>query len=158
MPKILDVIISSGYGSYSGYRQTFVVIDRPLHFIYERKGHALVANDGGFYSSYYHGRPSASWQAFAGRKFDVPMMDGTVIKASGEWWYGGHEKNAPEEIVSVGVATLDQLLDCYVFSAGYISKVKLDTWLRENTPGTIYRWYDKRRVERELEEVRDDQE
>jgi hypothetical protein len=150
MSEIVDVIIHSCHGAYKGFKQTFVVIDRPLHFFYEHKGNCLVASDNGWYSSFYYERPVKNWQAFGGRKFDIPMKDGTVIRATGEWWDGKHQENAPEEIASVGMATIDQLNTCYVFSSGYVSKVKLDTWLNENAPCTVYDWYDTRRIEQEL--------
>ena len=145
MPNIVDVIVHSLYGTLEGHKQLFVVIDFPLNFLYERKGKYLVAHDDGFYSCYEYGECSPGWQAFAGRKFDIPMKDGSIVKAFGQWWDGGHAKNAPEHIVPIGVATIPQLHSCYVFSAGHISKAKLDEWLSHNEPSTEYHKYDKER-------------
>ena len=158
MSEIVDVIIHPCHGIYKGFKQTFVVIDRPLRFLYEHryKTHeddCLVASDDGWYDCLFYERPDKNWRAFSGREFDIPMKDGTVVKASGQWWDGRHQENAPEPIISVGVATIDQLNNCYAFSSGHVSKVKLEKWLSENAPCTVYDWYDIRRIENEIRRV-----
>jgi len=155
MPEIVDIIITHCTGVHKGFKQVFVIIDKPLNFLYERRSDCLVANDDGFYSSYFYERPDVQWKAFGGRPFDIPMKDGTTEKAYGQWWDGRHSENAPEPIVQVGVATLDELLECYVFTSGYISKIKLENWLRKNVPTSDYYWYEQHRVERELRETND---
>ena len=153
MNEIKDVIVHSCHGTLEGYKQTFVVIDRPLHFLYERRNDCLVASDNGWYDCIVYERPTHNWRAFGGRRFDIPMKDGTIITATGEWWAGRFQEYAPEEIVRVGVATIDQLNDCYVFSSGHVSKAKLVIWLSKNAPCTVYDWYDTRRIENEIRRV-----
>jgi len=145
MPNIVDVIIHSCHGYLEGHKQIFVIIDKPVNFLYERKGKYLVASDDGFYSCYEYDRPSKNWEAFGGRKFDIPMKDGTIEKAFGQWWDGGHSQNAPEKIVSIGVGTIEELHKCYVFMGGHISKKKLDEWLSNHEPSTDYDKYDTRK-------------
>lgn len=142
MPNIIDVII------HGKYEQVFVVLDRMPKFTYERRGNCLVAEDDGCYNTYYYERPTSErFRAFAGRKFDIPMKDGTVEKASGQWWDGKHHEAATEPIVDVGINTIAGLHSCYVFMSGHISKAKFDDWMSHNKPATNYNKYDKRRTE-----------
>ena len=145
MPEIIDVIIHSTNGFAGGdFKQVFLVLDKMPNFIYERKGNCLIASDDGFYDTLYYEKPFGRFKAFAGREFDIPLKDGTVEKATGQWWDGKHQENAPEPIVSVGYSTIEQLHRCYVFSGGHISKAKLDKWMEMNEPSTDYRKYDMR--------------
>jgi hypothetical protein len=139
MINILDVIV---HGSYN---QISIIIDKMPKFLHERRGKFLFAEDDGFYSSYCYQAPSKNWKAFAGRKFDIAMLDGTVEHAHGQWWYGGYQENVPEEFVHVGYCTLEALRECYVFIGGCISKKKLEDWLNNNTPGSDYWKYDSKR-------------
>ena len=141
MPNIIDVILHTN----KYFTQTFAVINESPKFLYERKGNCLVASDDGFYSTYFYDAPSKNWRAFAGRTFDIPMKDGTIIKANGQWWDGQHQQNAPEPIVDIGAATIKELEKCYVFCSGHTSKAKFDKWMAENEPSTDYWKYDLRR-------------
>lgn len=146
MPEIIDVIIHRTNGFAGGdFNQVFVVVDKMPNFVFERKGNCLTASDGGFYETYYYERPFGRFQAFCGRAFDIPLKDGTVEKAHGQWWDGKHQENAPEPIVSIGYSTIEQLQRCYVFVGGHISKAKFDKWMETNEPSTNYRKYEKRR-------------
>lgn len=143
MPKIQDVIrIESQYYGV----QFFVVLDTMPEFVYERKGNNLVASDDGFYDCLFYERPTKYSKAFGGREFELPMKDGSVIKASGQWWDGGYSDNAPEEIIPVGINTIAGLHHCYVFSSGHISKEKLARWLDENEPSGDYHKYDEKYI------------
>ena len=102
MPKIIDVII------HGKYKQISVVLDSMPVFLYERKGNRLEAEDDGFYNSYGFETPSKRWKAFAGRKFDIPLKDGTVEKAFGQWW-DVDPKDLREETVNVGIGTIEML-------------------------------------------------
>lgn len=139
MPKIIDVII------HGKFKQISIILDEMPKFLYEKRGSCLVASDDGFYNCYCYERPSPHWKAFAGAKFDIPMKDGAVEKAFGQWWDGKHQENAPEPIISVGLGTLEKLYRCYVFSGGHISRAKLEAWLSENEPSTDYYKYEKNR-------------
>lgn len=142
MPQIIDAIKTTSelYGTHF-----YLVLDKEPEFLYERRNQNLVASDDGFYSCYHYEQPKHS-RAFAGREFDIPLKDGPVIKANGQWWDGGHRKNAPEPITSIGYKTIEGLNRCYVFIAGHISTEKLNAWLNENEPSSDYHKYDKRQA------------
>jgi len=108
--KVIDVIHHRNkYGI-----QIFHVLDRMPSFIYERKGNYLIGEDSGFFNFYGYETPFGRFKAFADRKFDIPMKDGSVIQANGQWWdaippdYSGL-------LVRVGVGTVEKLNDCNVF-------------------------------------------
>ena len=82
--KIIDVIHHKNkYGV-----QVFHVLDRMPNFIYARYGRWLLGEDSGFFNFYFYNKPSKGFEAFAGRKFTIPMKDGSGIEATGEWWHG----------------------------------------------------------------------
>lgn len=138
MPNIIDVILhKNNYGT-----QTMVVIDKPLHFRYEREGSLLVADDEGWLQA-YRLEYDRHAKAFAGREFEIPLLDGTTVKANGQWWDTLHPRH--EEATYVGVATLEQLEQCYVFCSGNVLTNKLERWLRTHTAATDYHKYNKRR-------------
>lgn len=138
--KILDVIVHRN----KDYNQLFIVIDRKPEYKYERRDNWLIAEDYGFFSFYRYNRPSKGFYAFAGRKFDIPMIDGTIEKAYGQWW-DGVPKEYQGSLVSCGVSTLEEVKSCYVFYGGRcFDKGLLDTWLSENEPSNNYEKYDKR--------------
>ena len=82
--RIIDMIDHRNkYGT-----QQYLVLNREPVFLYERKCDWLIAEDCGFFDFYHYKRPSGSFYAFAGRKFDIPLKDGSVEKAYGQWWHG----------------------------------------------------------------------
>ena len=68
-----------------------LVLDKEPVIKYENHEKYLFGLDeyGVFANSYYYDTPSTHFQAFAGRKFKIPMTDGTFIDAYGQWWDGG---------------------------------------------------------------------
>jgi len=104
--------------------QYFLVLDQYPLFLYEEqkaKSHEiLMAQDDGFYSCYVKEFDKFQ-KAFCGREFTIPMLDGTEINANGQWWYGGHGV-IPEPYHSMGIATPEQLKDCFVFTSGCVSQ------------------------------------
>ena len=87
MPKIIDVIITKN-------KQIFVIVDKKPKFLYERKGDLLVADDDGFYNTYYYERPNKYSKAFGGREFGIQLKDGNVEHAFGQWWDGKHQEKS----------------------------------------------------------------
>lgn len=139
MSNIIDIIVHSHkYGS-----QVMVVLDEPLSFVYEREGDYLIAEDGGFFSFYGYSPPTSCFQAFGGRKFEIPMKDGSIIEATGEWW-DCTPPNYDGRVYSWGVSSIDELNECYVFCSGYVDKTLADKWLAKNEPSNNYYKYDKR--------------
>ena len=140
MVKIIDIIKHKD--KYGGSR-IIIVVDDPPSFKYERVGDLLVGEDSGFFNFYKHVKPSKHYQAFAGRKFDIPLKDGSIEKAHGQWW-----DHLPSDyyklLYSVGVASIQQLNDCYVFRSMKVDREIVDDWLSKNDPSNNYYKYDKR--------------
>ena len=82
--EIIDIIDHTNKYSV----QRFVVLNRSPNFMYEREGKWLIAEDSGFFNFYYYDRPCPNWEAFAGRKFNIKMKDGSIEEAYGQWWDG----------------------------------------------------------------------
>ena len=141
MPKIIDVIHTN--------KQIFIVLDELPNFVYERRGKFLEAEDSGFFN-FYKFDLFGNNKAFGGRRFDIPLKDGSVEKAHGQWW-----DSVPNDyyglLYNVGISTLDKLANCYVFHSGKIDKKILDEWLRENAPSKDYHKYNNIRNQKHTE-------
>ena len=70
--KIIDIIHHKN--KYS--TQVFHILNRMPEFLYEREGSWLVGEDQGFFSFYKHKTPSKAFRAFAGREFEIPLVNG----------------------------------------------------------------------------------
>jgi hypothetical protein len=148
MPKIIDAILLKPYNNAHYY----LVLDEMPVFTFERTGNRLIAECDGFVECYGYETPGPNWQAFGGRKFELPMKDGTMEQAHGQWWWcQPAETESIGSLTSVGIATLEQLKQCYCFSGGNISTAKLNEWLASNEPSTDYEKYDERRLARKGE-------
>ena len=142
MITILDVIMLTPYGLPHYY----VVLNEMPAFVFERQGENLVAEHDGFFERYRRETPTERWKAFGGRKFDLPLKDGTVEHACGQWWWSAPMISAnPGPIISVGISTVELLRKCYVFTSGCIAKEKLDAWLATHEPTTDYDKYSNRK-------------
>jgi len=133
--KIIDIIHHKN--KYA--TQVFHIVDRMPSFLYERDGKWLVGEDSGFFNFYYYNRPSPNWRAFAGRKFDIPMKDGTIEQANGQWW-SGMKPDYQGLLSSVGIGTPEKLGKCNVFTGMWV-----DSHLVRHTinPSNNYYKYDK---------------
>ena len=139
MAKIIDIILHKN--KYS--TQWCVVLDEPLKFLYERKGDFLIAEDAGFFSFYKYGKYNhINNQAFGGRKFDIPMKNGSVEKASGQWWHDMPDDYAGL-LYSVGYGTVEGLEKCNVFYSGRVDPEAVDKWMAENEASNNYNKYAK---------------
>jgi len=97
-----------------------LVLDRRPEFIYEREGNIIFANDNGIYNCFGYQTPSKAFRAFAGRKFNLPMKDGSFTKCNGQWWDSGINKL--EELKGIKIArlsfgTIEELKKCYVYTS-----------------------------------------
>lgn len=137
MPEIKDIII------HGPYKQVFIVLDKKPEFKYERKGSLLIASDDGCYSCYGFERPVGRMKAFAGREFDIPLKNGGVEHANGQWW-DHWPRGWKEETISCGIGTLEDLRRCYVFTGCHVSKAKIAAWLENNEPSSNYCKYDEK--------------
>lgn len=147
--KIVDVV--ELWGPYGKKPHYCVVVDRKPEYIYRRVGIQLIAEDSGFFQlRYIHG--PVPGDAFGGAKFDMQLEGGEVLHCEGQVWDGtpwphmmrGKEPVNLEPMISIGVATLDELRKCYVFMGGNLLVSKLEAWLKDNKPTYDYYKYDER--------------
>lgn len=120
------------------------VLNRMPSFKYEKHGSYLYASDGPFFSSYEYRPPSNAFQAFAGREFDLQMLDGTATKCKGQYWDCGNSwanELLGIQIVDVTIKTIKQLKECYVFYGSSMQKEVLEKLISEYD-GVIYEYRD----------------
>ena len=131
--------------------QSMVVVDRMPEFLYEKWGNWLVGHDSGFFDFYAYEavRPgsTSNLKAFGGREFNIPLVDGSVIKANGQWW-----SSFPADFrgltYSCGVNTPEKLARCYVVSGGiHVDCELIDAWRERFEPSNNYNKYDERHGE-----------
>jgi hypothetical protein len=140
---ILDII--DHRSKYS--TQRMLVVDRMPDFVYERKGSWLFGHDSGCFKFYAHEAPGPTWKAFGGAKFSIPLSDGSVIEASGQWW-GAFPADFRQLVYSYGMNTPDALSQCHVFMGGIHTDCEIvDAWLAANEPSNNYHRYDARHVD-----------
>lgn len=139
MIKIQDIILHKS----KDHLQTMLILNRMPKFVYEEKGDLLEAEDSGFFKFFKYEAPSRGFVAFGGREFNIPLKGGNVIRAKGQWW-----DCLPESFYgltySLGIATLEMLEECYVFSSGTVDRKIVDDWLSENKASNNYYKYDKK--------------
>ncbi|MCK5609458.1 hypothetical protein KAR91_46725 [Candidatus Pacearchaeota archaeon] len=146
--KIIDIIDHRNkYGI-----QRFVVLNRSPVYVYERKGKWLIAEDSGFFNFFYYDNPSGRFYAFAGRKFEIPMKDGSIEKAYGQWWHG-----IPEDYQGLVAYTAygipEELSKCNVFASVSVDPLIIERWLSKNEPSNNYNKYDKRHSDFGVQEI-----
>lgn len=140
--KIIDMIRHRNkYG-----HQQFVVLNRSPQFLYERKGIWLIGEDSGFFNFYKYDIPSGRFYAFAGRKFDIPMKDGSIEKAYGQWW-DGTPKDYQGLVYELDYGTPEKLAECNVFCHVRVDCLIIDKWLATNHQSNNYHKYDKRHAD-----------
>lgn len=115
----------------------WLVLNRKPKFRYVKFGARLIAKDGPFADVL-----EGPWgnNAFGGIEFDIPMTDGTVIRAKGNWW----ASNLPG-YCSIGISTEDDLRNCYVFGSGLVNPEALAD-LRSAYTGIVYPYWDYEKV------------
>jgi len=138
--RIIDVI-AKPYMTGSNHIVYYAVLDRMPELVYERNGKSLVSHDSGFYD-FLEGQPGKG-QAFAGRAFSIKLSDGSTFLCEGQVWSCAPSEGT-EPTVNIGVATLDSLAKCYVFSSASVARSVLNAWLASNTPSNNYYKYDAR--------------
>lgn len=95
-----------------------LVVDRMPELKYTKMDHeTIIGEDSGAHKFYGFELPSPGFVAFAGRKFELVLTDGSVIKCNGQWW--ALKTAAAQELFPktyhVTMATEDLLRECYVF-------------------------------------------
>ncbi len=131
----------------SGYA---FVLKNEIKLVYQKYDNIIIGTDGIFLSCYYYERPIkplnknwSGWQAFAGREFDLPLVDGTIEHCYGQWW-DGIRRNCreiiTEEIIPVTADDIKSLQNCYVFSGYYGIKKNIEKLCKEYN-GPIYDYW-----------------
>jgi len=123
-----------------------IVLDKKPKLIYKKVGDIIYGTDGLFYSCYKHGIEFG--EAFAGRKFEIKLDSGEIIKCNGQWWDAGqHEvsKIVGRTIRSATVGIIDELKKCYVFCGYDVDIVKYDEFVKEYN-GLIYGYKDYKKI------------
>jgi hypothetical protein len=128
------------------------VINRKPKYIYTKefiKGNRLLyAVDGPFISCLKYDPPSPGFVAFAGRKFDLPLIGGGVEKCRGQWWDGGIGILAGAmgtEINHVTLGTIEKLKRCYVFYGTCMEKKAMDK-MRSEYKGQVYNYREYEKI------------
>lgn len=150
------IIAEVDFPSY-GHKIVYVLNKKPK-FVYHRVDSNTIVGeaDGIFYNCYYYeqcgGNPNFGGNyAFGGNKFDIPLDDGNVIHAYGQWW-GGVKESAKKYINkeldrNFAYSTIDELKRCYAFCGldGGIAEDALES-LRSKYHGKVYRYDEYRKI------------
>lgn len=129
--------------------EALVLNEHPI-IKYERHGGYLFGIDqyGVFTDVYKYEAPIGRFVAFAGREFEIPMTDGTFIKANGQWWDGGGDelgKALGSKIIEVTVSTKKKLEKCYVFG-GLRADEKEYQKLRDTYNGKVFDYLEYKKI------------
>lgn len=134
LKNIFDVIVTK-------HGNACVIVEEMPEFRYKKTEKRLYAESRGFASELRYERPDAKWQAFGGRTIHFKLEDGSIEVGTGQWW--DHPPSG--SWTRVGVSTLKELSECYVFMGGFIKTELLEAWLKENIAQTDYYFYDSKR-------------
>ncbi len=104
-----------------------------------------MADRRGFwiFQFFYQEAPSKHFKAFAGSQFNIPLADGGVESAYGQWW-DGIPSDYSGLLDSLGISTIEDLDRCYVFRSSYVDKQLVSDWLSKNEPSNNYYLYDSK--------------
>ena len=103
------------------------VMKKPIQYKYTKYNNDFIIGiDKPFVCCYYYERPIppvnkywSGWQAFGGRKFDLPLTDGTIEHCWGQWWAGGKkkaEKILNTDLINITYENSKNLQKSYVFT------------------------------------------
>ena len=97
------------------------VMENPIKLEYTKYGSDTIIGTNGCIIQCYGYQNDRYSKAFAGRKFDLQLTDGTIEHCYGQWW-DNITKKAREviqgNIIHVTANSIDRLKNCYVFN-GY---------------------------------------
>jgi len=118
-----------------------LVLNRPLHFIYEESGRDLIGSDGPFKCALFYSPASEAFKAFAGSEMTLNMKDGSQRKVKDHWWSGGLP--GYQDVTTCDLASLKK---CYVFFGGTVITADDFQTLRESYTGCVYPYWDYEKV------------
>lgn len=139
MSYIIEAVVKFNNG------EALVLNEHP-EIKYEKQFPYLFGIDqhGVFVNAYKYDPPTPGFEAFAGREINIPMADGTVTKATGQWWAGGInelEKALGSKIIPVTINIMEDLKKCYVFYGLKADKQEYEK-LRSSYKGKIYGYWE----------------
>ena len=124
------------------------VMKNPIELEYTKYGKDTIVGSDGCFLSCYGKKIDFYSKAFAGRKFDLELTDGTIEHCSGQWW-DSITKRAREaiddNIIHVTAKDIDGLKKCYVFN-GYSGLEKEVKKLRSQYSGKIYEYWEYEKI------------
>lgn len=138
--RIIDVI-ALPYSSWNTTLGYSLILSRMPVWRYQREGDRLTAEDDGFYD-FLQGTEGKG-DAFAGREFDITLIDGSIMHCAGRVWSVG-PPDGLVRTVGVGHATIESLRQCHVYYSASIAIDKLQKWFLENVPSNNRFKYDNR--------------
>ncbi len=127
----------------------FFVLDEPVKLEYIQLDDSTIVGMAEPFLSFYKKEYDRHAKAFAGREFDLTMIDGTIVHCNGQWW-SALTNCAVEEmrldtdrrkVIQVAASTIDQLRNCYVF-VGYSTLVEDWEKFRAKYDGPVYDYYE----------------
>ncbi len=133
-------------------REAFVLKEEPK-LIYTKYGtDTIIGTDGVFYQLYGYETPRGSYTAFAGRKFDLEMDNGEIVKCYGQWWDATTKKavevlgiNENNKLNYATACSIDNLKKCYVFH-GYKGLSDKIEEFRKTYTGKVYEYYEYEKI------------
>lgn len=118
----------------------WLVLNRPLNFIYERIGNDYMGADGPFRDYLFYQRGGGRFVAFGGRELSLTMSDGSIQKLKDHWW-----SSSPMGCISIACGDVESLKRCYVFTGASIDPAELAA-LRATYDGCVYPYRDYEKV------------
>ncbi|MEK6880804.1 MAG: hypothetical protein AABY22_14390, partial [Nanoarchaeota archaeon] len=125
------------------------VLENPINYTYYRSGNLMWGTDGLFYTCFKYEKPVGSWKAFGGRKFDITLNTGEVIKCDGQWWDAGYSEI--ENLLGVKFGritynTIDALQKCYVYYAASADLNAISNIINSQKDLPYYPYFDYQKV------------
>jgi len=120
------------------------VMENPIKLEYTKYGYdTIIGTDGSFISCYGYKRDQYC-KAFAGREFDLKLVDGTTEHCNGQWWDSITDKAKEvinDNMISITANNKDRLKQCYVFNGYYGIEKKINE-LRSQYKGKVYDYWE----------------
>ncbi len=127
------------------------VMENSINLEYTKYGSDTIIGTDGYFISCYGYKIDRFCKAFAGRKFDLELIDGTIEHCNGQWWDSITSK-AREiikgNIIHITANNIDRLKNCYVFN-GYCGIEEKMNQLRSQYKGKIYDYWEYEKILKE---------
>lgn len=129
--KILKMYVNRNYSDDVYY----VLVDKIPEITYEKIGNDFVGSavdkDGNIiFSDFLKHKYDSYEKAFAGREIELKMKDGTIKKIKDHWWDCGCYKQHGE-FISIGITTIEDAKDCYVYFSKNINKNTFEKMVKD---------------------------